>query len=159
MYSGLAGLVLFDARGAPFSLETLMYAAVVLCVFFMAITYIPVIFHRPQRVDDLCADLITLGTHAAGIAVLISDPQLIYACALHSICFFAQRHVLPKAQIPVLVHTVVVLTALACYAYGPRITNIHQYVISAVSPHAFDLCSVLLVQVHRFMVSSIAVEL
>jgi hypothetical protein len=159
MYSGLAGLVLFDARGAQFPLETLVYAAAVLCVFFMAVTYIPVIFHRPQRVDDLCADLITFGTHATGIAVLISDPQLIYACALHSICFFTQRHVLPKAQIPVLVHTVVILTALACYAYGPRITNIHHYVISAVSPHALDLFSSVLVQVHRFLVSWIAVEL
>ena len=158
MYNCIACLVLFDARGDLLSFETLAGVAVALKLFLLCVSYLPMVLYRPRLVDDLCVDVIAFATQAAGIVMLVSDPRLLYACALHAMCFHVQQHSRRKAQHPVLVDTALALLLLAAYAYGPRITDIRQFVISAVAPIALDMCSTVLVQVHGLVVSRLVVE-
>jgi hypothetical protein len=59
-------------------------------------------------------------------------------------------------QYPVLIHTITVLTLAAAYAYGPRISDIRQFVVSAVAPHALEMLALVAVHLHKFTVSWIA---
>jgi hypothetical protein len=159
MYTGLACLVLFDARGDILSVDTLAYIALALQLFVAACAYVPAIVHRPRLVDDMCADLITTATHAVGIAMIVSDSKLIYACALHSLCFLVQHRVLHKVQFPVLIHTITCLVLIAAYVHGPRINDIRQFVVSAVAPHALELAGSVMVHAHKFCVSWLAADM
>jgi hypothetical protein len=155
MYTGLACLVLFDARGSvPDSIT--VYIALVLGVStcILCMSYLPHIFHRPALVDSFCADVLSITVHSACISVL-SDPLLRHACALHSMCFCIQsRFMGPKKYIqPVLLHTGLLLLLLAAYVYGPRITEIKQFMIGAVCPHVLELGASLLIHLHSGLVT------
>jgi hypothetical protein len=155
MYTGLACLVLFDARGeAPQS--DLFYVVAVLCVssFLLSMAYIPTIFHRPVMVDAFCADVLSITVHSACISML-SDPLLRHACALHSVCFCIQTRFLSAKNTiqPLLLHTGLVLLLLAAYVHGPRITEIRQFMIGAVCPHVLELCARLLIGIHEGIVT------
>jgi hypothetical protein len=155
MYTGLACLVLFDARGeVPES--AWIYVAVVLCVsvFILSLAYLPHAFHRPALVDTFCADVLSITVHTACIGVL-SDPLLRHACALHSVCFCIQTRFLStkNAIQPVLLHTMLVLLLAAAYVYGPRITEIKQFMIGAVCPHVLELGAHLLASLHGVLVT------
>lgn len=156
MYNGIACLVLFDARGELLPLGMLANAALLLELLLLCAGYLPAVLYRPRLVDDICADVIAFATQAAGIVVLVSNPYLMYACAVHAICFHMQHYSRQRSQ--VLVDTVLALLLLTFYAYGPRITDIRQFVISAVMPHAMDMCAGMLVQVHKLVVSRLIVE-
>ena len=160
MYTPLACFVLFDARGNDdVPLSMVVYVAFAFQLLCLGLTYFPLIFYRQQHVDTLCADLITHATHAAGILLAISDPRLVYACALHSLCFCIQHHVLHRVQLPIVVHSAAALLLMAAYWNGPRIADIRQYVIGVVSPFVWDLVAVLLVHVHKFLVSWVSMEI
>ena len=159
MYTGFACLVLFDARGETVPVDVLAYAALLFAVFFLLCAYVPAIIHRPRLVDDLCADVLTLATHAVGIVMAVSDTRLMHACCLHSLCFLVQHRALRKVQYPVLVHTVTALTLAAAYVYGPRISDIRQFVVSAVAPHALEMLALVVVHLHKFAVSWIASDI
>jgi hypothetical protein len=158
MYTGLACLVLFDARGDVFESGSVVYAITAAClsVFLLCLAYLPHIFHRPALVDLFCADVLSIVVHAAGISVL-SDPLLRHACALHSACFCIQtRFIGAKGTVvqPVLLlHTLLVLLLLAAYVYGPRITEIRQFMIGAVCPHVLDLGARALISLHGVLVT------
>ena len=151
-------MVLFDARGGDVLLDSAgpFYAVGVLClsVFILSMAYIPYIFHRPVLVESFCADVLSITVHTACIGVL-SDPLLRHACALHSICFCVQtRFIATKNTIqPVLLHTVLVLLLLMAYIYGPRITEIRQFMIGAVCPHVLELGAKLLANLHMALVA------
>jgi hypothetical protein len=155
MYTGLACLVLFDARGVlPES--AMLYAVAALCISasLLCMTYVPRIFHRPALVDSFCADVLSITVHSACISVL-SDPLLRHACALHSVCFCVQKRFLkPKNAIqPVLIHTGLVFMLLTAYLHGPRITEIKQFVVGAVCPHVLELMADLLISFHGLTVT------
>jgi hypothetical protein len=156
MYSSLACLVLFDARGGDV-LDGMPYVIIVVClsVFLLSLTYIPYIFHRPALVDLFCADVLSIVAHSACISTL-SDPLLRHACALHSACYCIQTRFIKtknSAIPPVLLHTVLVLLLLAAYVYGPRITEIRQFMIGAVCPHVLELGATLLINLHGVLVT------
>jgi len=208
MYTGLACLVLFDARGLFFSdafggggvaggwsqedvvnssnssssssvppisssssimiYYYYMAATAFLSVFLLSLAYLPHIFHRPALVDAFCADVLSITVHAACISVL-SDPLLRHACALHSACFCIQNRFLGGGsssssrgitstsmmmiQPVLLVHTILVLLLLSAYVYGPRLTEIRQFVISAVCPHVLELGGKFLASLHGGLVT------
>lgn len=52
-----------------------------------------------------------------------------------------------------MLHTGLVLLLLAAYVYGPRITEIKQFMIGAVCPHVLDLGASLLIQLHSGLVT------
>ena len=159
MYTGVACLVLFDARGDVVSDDTLVHAALLFAAFLLVCTYVPAIFYRPRLVDDMCADVLTLVTHAIGIVMVVSDTRLMYACCLHSLCFLVQHRALRKVQYPVLIHTVMCLTLGAAYVHGPRISDIKQFVVSAVAPHVLEMLALVTVHLHKFAVSWAAVDI
>ena len=155
MYTGLACLVLFDARGSlPES--PILYVVLMLCIsaFLLCMAYIPHIFHRPALVDSFCADVLSITVHSACISVL-SDPLLRHACAVHSVCFCIQKRFLNTKNTiqPVLLHTGLVLLLLAAYVYGPRITEIRQFMLGAVCPHVLELGASLLISLHGGLVT------
>lgn len=158
MYTGLACLILFDARGGvdPLLPVTVYIAAVLLLSgLLLCMAYFPHIFHRPELVDSFCADVLMVTVHAACIG-MVSDPLLRHACALHSACYCIQNRFLGGAKTtvqPVLVHTILALLLLAAYVYGPRITEIRQFMIAAVCPHVLDLGAKLLANVHEGLVT------
>ena len=155
MYTGLACLVLFDARGDAFESGSIyVIAAACLSVFLLCMAYIPHIFHRPALVDLFCADVLSIVVHSAGVSVF-SDPLLRHACALHSVCFCIQtRFISAKSSVqPVLLHTLLVLLLLAAYVYGPRITEIRQFMIGAVCPHVLELGARVLISLHGILVT------
>ena len=155
MYSSLACLVLFDARGGEGVSDGIPYVIIVIClsVFLLSLTYIPYIFHRPALVDRFCADVLSIVAHSACISIL-ADPLLRHACALHSVCYCIQnRFINTKTIPPVLLHTLLVLLLLAAYVYGPRITEIRQFMIGAVCPHVLELGATLLINLHSVLVT------
>jgi hypothetical protein len=158
MYTCLACLVLFDARGGElqheYSTHYYAIAAACLSVFLLTMAYIPHIFHRPLLVDAFCADVLSIVTHVAVIGVF-SDLQLRHACALHSACLIIQTRFLDVKNTiqPILLHTVLVLLLLASYVYCPRITEIKQFVIGAVFPHVLELVAKCLASVHGVLVT------
>jgi hypothetical protein len=155
MYTGLACLVLFDARG-DIPESAVLYLVVTLCLaaFLLSMAYLPHIFHRPALVDLFCADVLSITVHSACISML-SDPLLRHACALHSVCFCIQtRFIGAKNTIqPILLHTVLVLLLLFSYVYGPRITEIRQFMIGAVCPHVLELGAKLMISLHGVLVT------
>jgi hypothetical protein len=157
MYTGLACLVLFDARGDVFESGSIyVIAAACLSVFLLCMAYIPHIFHRPALVDLFCADVLSIVVHSAGVSVF-SDPLLRHACALHSVCFCIQTRFIGAkgtvVQPALLLHTLLVLLLLAAYVYGPRITEIRQFMIGAVCPHVLDLGARALISLHGVLVT------
>lgn len=156
MYTGLACLVLFDARGSVPESAAMIYVCLLMgiSIVLLGMAYLPHIFHRPSLVDSLCADVLSIVTHAACISML-SDPLLRHACALHSMCFCIQSRFLGAKNTiqPVMLHTGLVLLLLAAYVYGPRITEIKQFMIGAVCPHVLDLGASLLIQLHSGLVT------
>lgn len=157
MYTGLACLVLFDARGDEMPVAAYYaIAALFLSVFLLSMAYLPHIFHRPSLVDAFCSDVLSIAVHSACISAL-SDPLLRHACALHSACFCIQTRFLAgggKGTIqPVLLHTVLVLLLLTAYLYAPRITEIRQFMIAAVCPHILELGAKLLASLHGILVT------
>ncbi len=162
VYTGLACLVLFDARGGEFIPTAPVYitATAFLAVFLLSMAYLPHIFHRPALVDAFCADVLSIAVHVACVSVLSSDPLLRHACALHSACFCIQNRFLGTStktatvQPAILVHTILVLLLLAAYVHGPRITEIRQFVIGAVCPHVLELLGAkVLASVHGVLVT------
>jgi hypothetical protein len=170
-YTGLACLVLFDARGPPAELSCggggseylYIYLTLGVSALLLSLKYLPTILHRPQQlVDALCNDVLCVAAHAAFIAVVV-DPCLRHGCALHSACFILQQRFMGKMPLATvlgrgggepLVHTTLILTLLAAYAYGPRISDVRQFMLSAVCPHALELLAQLLARVHRLAVLS-----
>ena len=139
-----------------------MAATAFLSLFLLSLAYLPHIFHRPALVDAFCADVLSITVHAACISVL-SDPLLRHACALHSACFCIQNRFLPVGrgtttttamiQPALLVHTILALLLLSAYVYGPRLTEIRQFVVSAVCPHVLELGAKLLASLHGGLVT------
>ena len=155
MYTGLACLVLFDARGAvPESAAVYLAMVLLISAFLLCMAYTPRIFHRPALVDSFCSDVLSIIVHSACISV-VSDPLLQHACALHSACFCIQKRFLTSNSPipPILLHTGLVFMLLAAYMYGPRITEIRQFVIGAVCPHVLELAADLLASLHGILVA------
>jgi hypothetical protein len=157
MYTGLAFLVLFDARGSE--LDTMTYAMLVVCAVFLllCLSYLPHILHRPALVDAFCADVlsISVSVHWACISVL-SDPLLRHACALHSACFCVETRFMGTKKnnaIQPILHTGLVFVLLSAYAFGPRITEIKQFMLGAVCPHVLQLIARALIHLHSGLVS------
>ena len=156
-YTGLACLVLFDARGSSCEAPPhLLAAALCTAVALIALKYAPAILHRPQQLmDALCADVLCLAVHAACVSLVVADPCLRHGCALHSVCFVLQQRFvghMPSLTAGTVVHTLLALVLLAAYAYGPRIGDVRQFMLSAVCPHAFDLLAQVAAHVHRLAV-------
>jgi hypothetical protein len=155
MYTGLACLVLFDARGSVPDATTFTSLVVCAAVLLLSLTYFPRILHRPVLVDALCADVLGIAVHCACIGVL-SDPLLRHACALHSACFCVQsRFMGAKKNITIqpILHTGLVLMLLVAYAFGPRITEIKPFMLGAVCPHVLELLAGLLIHLHAGLVT------
>lgn len=155
-YTGLACLVLFDARGSCGEAHPhLPAAALCAALVLLGLKYLPAILHRPQQlVDALCADVLCIAVHAAGVS-LVTDPCLRHGCSLHSACFVAQQRFvgrMPSLTAGTAVHTLLALGLLAAYAYGPRIGDVRQFMLSAVCPHAFDLLAQIAAHAHRVAV-------
>ena len=148
MYTGLVCLVLFDARGTTefgYEIPCTCLVALVLCI-----KYIPVIFHRPQYVDEFCEDILHLGTHASLVAMLPKTNHLQYACMLHCMCFLLQHRFVGKT--PVLVHTITAIWLLAAYLQGPRVSELQTFISAIACPHLFEMAAVAVVQMQRFVV-------
>ncbi len=157
MYTGIACLVLFDARGSmPYdhNSETLYIVLTLFAsVCLLCMSYLPHIIHRPALVDSFCADVLSITVHSACISVL-SDPVLRHACALHSACFCIQNRFMgPKKNNAVVLHTGLVFLLLAAYVYGPRVTEIKQFMIGAVCPHVLELGASVLIHLHSGLVT------
>ena len=160
-YTGLACLVLFDARGPVESCSTWgpMYTSLTICftVLLLSLKYLPTILHRPQRlVDSLCNDLLCITAHAVCIALIV-DPCLRHGCAIHSACFILQQRFIghmPSVTTLTVVHTTLVLLLFSAYVYGPRISDVKQFMLSAVCPHALEIFAQVLSHAHRMVVMS-----
>ena len=161
-YTGLACLVLFDARGPIESCSNSWgsaYLAIAACVsaLLLSLKFLPTILHRPQQlVDALCNDVLCIVAHAACISTVI-DPCLRHGCALHSACFILQQRFMghmPSAAAGTMVHTTLLLLLLSAYGYGPRISDVKQFMLSAVCPYALELLAQLLTNAHRVAVMS-----
>ena len=160
-YTGLACLVLFDARGPVESCSTWgpMYTSLTICftVLLLSLKFLPTILHRPQQlVNVLCDDVLCITAHAACIA-LITDPCLRHGCALHSACFILQQRFMgrmPSLTTTTVVHTTIILLLLSAYVYGPRISDVRQFMLGAVCPHALEIFAQLLAHAHRMAVLS-----
>ncbi len=157
-YTGLACLVLFDARGLPSDEVQHIYTALTLCttIILLSLKYLPTIIHRPQQLmDELCNDTLCVTAHAACISTLVTEPCLRHGCALHSVCFILQQRFMgkmPTAATGTVVHTILILLLLAAYTHGPRISDVRQFMLSAVCPHALELLAQLLTNAHRVAV-------
>jgi hypothetical protein len=160
-YTGLACLVLFDARGPPSDEAHHIYTALTLCttIILLSLKYLPTIIHRPQQLmDELCNDILCVTAHAACISTLVTEPGLRHGCALHSACFILQQLFMgriPTAATWTVVHTILVLLLLAAYTHGPWtpcISDVRQFMLSAVCPHALELLAQLLTNAHRVAV-------
>jgi hypothetical protein len=158
-YTGLACLVLFDARGAPVAGLGLASVAACAAVLLLCLKFIPSILHRPQQlVDTLCTDILCIAAHAACIGTVV-DPALRHGCALHSACFVAQHRFIgrmPSLATATMVHTMLVLLLLAAYVHGPRIPDVQRFMLCAVCPHALELLAQLLAHAHRVAVLAAA---
>jgi hypothetical protein len=160
-YTGLACLVLFDARGPIESCSSWgsVYIIIAACIstLLLSLKYMPTIMHRPQQlVDALCNDVLCIVAHAACISSVI-DPCLRHGCALHSMCFILQQRFMghmPSAATGTVVHTTLILLLLSAYGYGPRISDVKQFMLSAVCPYALELLAQLLTNAHRMAVMS-----
>jgi len=143
MYSGLACFVLFDARGREIETQYIILAAILSSVLMIGIKYIPSIFHRPQLVDSLCNDVLSIAAHAAGVS-LIQDRILLHACALHSACFCLQHRFNG--------HAIACLLLVGAYCYGPRVTEVIHFVISVAFPHVLEVAGKVLEELHGVLV-------
>jgi hypothetical protein len=143
MYTGIACFVLFDARGTEIEIRYIVLAAFLSSVLMLCIKYVPSIFHRPQLVDSLCNDILGVAAHVVGVS-LIRDPILIHACALHSACFCLQNRFNG--------HAIACLLLLGAYCYGPRVTDVSQFVISVAFPHALEVAAKILEKCHAVLV-------
>ena len=162
-YTGIACLVLFDARGsieqacAAWGPSVYIYFTVCLSTLLLSLKYLPAILHRPQQlVDALCNDLLCITAHAAAIATVV-EPCLRHGCALHSACFIVQQRFIGKMPLFAntgIAHTSLILTLLAAYVYGPRISEVKPFMLSAVCPHALELLAQLFAHLHRLAVMS-----
>ena len=155
-YTGLACLVLFDARGKAESDTGLLYTGLTLstALLLLSLKFIPLIFHRPlQLVDIICDDMLCITAHAACIGMIV-NPALRHGCALHSTCFIIQRRFMgqmPSLTTGTVVPTVLVLLLISSYAYGPRISDVQSFMLSAVCPHALEMLSQLMAHLHRLI--------
>jgi len=161
MYIGAACLVLFDARGGPVppSMGSVLLGVVGIQLVLLAMSYVPVIFHRPREVDNLCADVLTFATHVAGIAMCFKkEPVLQFACVLHTLCFCIERRYLNRGGVSqvVFIHTLMGTILLGAYAYGPRVTDLYQFVIGAACPHVMEIAAALVIRTHKVAVAYIA---
>jgi hypothetical protein len=160
MYIGAACLVLFDARGgavAPAMLSVLI-GVTVFQMLLLAMSYIPVIFHRPREVDNLCADVLIFATHVTGISICFQDPVLQFACMLHTLCHCMEQRYLNRgsASYVVFLHTLTITILLGAYVYGPRVTDLYSFVIGAACPHVMDVVAALVIRTHKVVVAYIA---
>ena len=150
-YTGLACLVLFDARGVVIE-NPLAYTMIAMgvAILLVSLKFIPSIFHRPQQlVDTLCGDLLCITAHGACIST-IQDQSLRHACALHSICFITQQRFM--GRVSTVVHSTLLVILLTAYAHGPRISDVKQFMLSAVCPHALEILAQVLSHTHRVAV-------
>ena len=155
-YTGIACLVLFDARGPDGETPPhLLLGALCVALFLLGLKYVPTILHRPQQlVDAFCNDVLCVAAHAACISA-VADPRLRHGCALHSACFILQQRFMgrmPSLATGTVVHTTLVLLLLGAYAYGPRISDVRQFMLTAVCPHALEIVAQLLTHSHRVAV-------
>ncbi len=156
-YTGLACLVLFDARGSVdsdgyrFCIPIMAFTAILL----LALKFIPAVLHRPQQlVDALCNDLLCIIAHASCIDML-SSQSLRHGCALQSICFIMQQRFMgrmPSFATGTVVHTALVLILLFSYIQGPRISDLQSFMLSAVCPHVLEILAFTLARVHSVIV-------
>jgi hypothetical protein len=147
MYTGIACFVLFDARGTSLPDQIYVIAAVAVAfVLVLGLKYIPSVFHRPHLVDALCVDILAVSAHALGV-VLISDPVLRHACALHSACYVLQHRFNGLAM--------ACLLLLGAYCYGPRVTDVSHFVIGVAYPHVLELGARVLETCHTIVVMSL----
>ena len=155
-YTGIACLVLFDARGPEGeNYPHLLLGTLCVALLFLGLKYIPTIMHRPQQLmDAFCNDVLCIAAHVACISI-VGDPRLRHGCALHSVCFILQQRFvgrMPSLATGTVVHTTLTLLLLGAYAYGPRISDVRQFMLSAVCPHALELVAQFLTHLHRLAV-------
>jgi hypothetical protein len=150
MYTGIVCLVLFDARGNMTDQYEIL--AIALIILMMGMKYIPNIFHRPNRVELFCEDLLHISTHASCVAAFpLGHNNLRYACALHCTCFILQQRFLKHGN-PVLVHTITFAWLICAYVYGPRVSELKTFIAAVACPHILDAIATLVVQIHKFAV-------
>ena len=160
MYIGAACLVLFDARGGlvPPSMGSVFLGVVCIQLVLLAMSYVPIIFHRPREVDNLCADVLTFATHVAGISMCFKEPVLQFACVLHTLCFCIERRYLNRGGVSQVwfIHTLMGMILIGAHAYGPRVTDLYQFVIGAACPHVMEIAAALVIRTHKVAVAYIA---
>lgn len=160
MYIGAACLVLFDARGGPRppSMWNVFLGVTCIQLVLIAMSYIPIIFHRPQVIDNLCADALTFATHVAGISICFKEPTLQFACVLHTLCFCIERRYLSRGSSShvMFTHTLMAMILVGAYVYGPRVTDLYQFVIGAACPHVLEIVAALMIRTHKVSVAYIA---
>ena len=158
MYIPIACLVLFDARGTLPDMGVVFLLAACMQLILLAMTHFPQIIHRPSLVDALCADLLAFAANGAGVCLLHRYSDLQYACVLHTVCFLVQTKYLERcsASSSVCVHLLMVIMLLAAYSYGPRVTDLQQFVFSAVWPHLLEHVAQALVMVHKVAVTHVS---
>ena len=155
-YTGLACLVLFDAKGTVAE-SGLVYTGLAVCatLLLLSLKFVPAVLYRPQQlVDALCDDILCITAHAACIGMM-ADPSLRHGCALHSACFVIQHRFLgrmPSMATGTVVHTMLALLLILSYFYGLRITDVQRFMLSAVCPHALELLAQLLTRAHQVAV-------
>ena len=155
MYTAVACVVLFDARGTPVPMSSVMSLVCAIQSVLLAICYVPSVYYRPQEVDALCSDLLVFAAHIVGIVLVIRDPTLQFACALHSLCYNIEKRYLDRGSSSYImfIHTLVAMLLLAAYVYGPRITDLFQFMLSAVWPHVMEVAAVVLIRTHKLAVA------
>ena len=160
MYVAFACFVLFDARGDSAwlddnSIRTYTLIAAFFSISMLIFAYVPRVIHRPQLVDTLCTDVLAIVAHGVGVGVVgAHDRILMHGCALHCACFILEkRFLLSKRTPPMLTHTVAFMLLAVSYTYGPRITDIRNFVLACVYPHGLEMLAYVLGQVHAVAVS------
>ena len=125
--------------------------AFVIQAVLLGICYIRSVVLRPQEVDALCADWLVFATYTAGITIAIRDPVLQFACALHSVCFCIEKRYLERggASYIMFIHTLVFILLSTAYLYGPRVTDVYQFMLSAIWPHIMEMVAFVLIHAHR----------
>ena len=151
MYTALVCFALFDAQQGAVGLITAQQplATALLAAFLLGLRYLPAVFHRPQLVDAFCEDLLCLTAHS--VCLVVPDPTMRYACALHSTCHLLQTQFRPHTP-SVLIHTVGAVWLLLAYAYGPRVSDLKPFLLAVSYPSVAGVLAKALTHTHRLAV-------
>ena len=158
MYTVFVSFVLFDARGDIMHIHPFLIpiAAVSMAIIMPAIKYLPIVFHRPQMIESLCDDVLAIVTHAACMLV-IHDPSLQYACALHSACYLMRHRFLGNIHLTPS-HMAMALVLLAAYIYGPRISELKPFLTAMAFPSLAEALANILEYMRKLLVVWIQTE-